>query len=65
MLFYYEDELKDTIGQLNYLLENKDDISQDTKENIKKLVINFTIDLHQYLKQNDYKTYENLINKDG
>lgn len=64
MLFYYEDELKDTIGQLNYLLENKDDISQDTKENIKKLVINFTIDLHQYLKQNDYKTYERLINSE-
>lgn len=64
MLFYYENELKDTIDQLNILLENKDEISEETKNNIKKLVINFTIDLHQYLKQNDYKTYDKIINQD-
>lgn len=64
MLFYYENELKDTIDQLTILLENKDEISEETKNNIKKLVINFTIDLHQYLKQNDYKTYDKIINQD-
>ena len=64
MLFYYENELKDTIDQLTILLENKDEISEETQNNIKKLVINFTIDLHQYLKQNDYKTYDKIINQD-
>lgn len=64
MLFYYENELKDTIDQLNILLENKDEINEETKRNIKKLVINFTIELHGYLKQNDYKTYDKLINQD-
>ena len=36
MLFYYENELKDTIDQLTILLENKDEISEETKNNIKK-----------------------------
>ena len=61
MLFSYEDEVEDLLHQLNFLLENKEELNHETKERIKILSINFIIDLHSYLKENDYKTYNKLL----
>ena len=61
MLFSFEDEVEDLLHQLNFLLENKEELNHETKERIKILSINFIIDLHSYLKENDYKTYNKLL----
>ena len=36
-------------------------MNHETKERIKILSINFIIDLHSYLKENDSKTYNKLL----
>ena len=61
MLFSFEDEVEDLLHQLNFLLENKEELNHETKERIKILSINFIIDLHSYLKENDSKTYNKLL----
>jgi len=61
MLTTYEQEIADLRNQINYLLENAESLNDETKAAIRKLSILFMIDLHEYLKQNDYKAYENLI----
>lgn len=61
MLFKFEDEVEDVLNQLNFLLENKENLSDETKERVKLLSINFIIDLHSYLKENDLKTYNKLF----
>lgn len=61
MLFSFEDEVEDLLHQLNFLLENKEELNHETKERIKILSINFIIDLHSYLKENDSKNYNKLL----
>ena len=61
MLFSFEDEVEDLLHQLNFLLENKEALNHETKERIKILSINFIIDLHSYLKENDSKNYNKLL----
>lgn len=61
MLFRFEDEVEDLLHQLNFLLANKEDLSDEAKGFIKSLSINFIIDLHSYLKENDIKTYNKLL----
>ena len=61
MLTTYEEEVEDLLNQIKYLFENKDKLNDETKAAVRKLSILFMIDLHEYLKANDYKTYENLI----
>ena len=61
MLFSFEDEVEDLLHQLNFLLENKEELNHETKERIKILSINFIIDLNSYLKENDSKTYNKLL----
>ena len=60
MLTTYEDELKDTIRELQFFLDNADKMKQETKDEIRCLVIDFMIELQKYLKENDAKTYNEL-----
>ena len=61
MLTTYEHEVETNLLELEYLLKNKDSLSDETKGAVRKLSILFMIDLHEYLKKNDFKTYEEMI----
>ena len=61
MLTTYEDEIADLKNQIEFLLNNADELKGDDKKKIRHMAIDFMIDLHQYLKQNDYDAYEKLI----
>ncbi len=61
MLTTYEHELETNLLELEFLLKNKDKLSDETKAAIRKLSILFMIDLNEYLKENDYKAYEEMI----
>lgn len=60
MLTTYEDELKDTIKELQFFLNNADKMNQETKDEIRCLVIDFMIELQKYLKENDIEIYNAL-----
>jgi len=60
MLTNYEDELKDTIRELQFFLDNADKMKQETKDEIRCLVIDFMIELQKYLKENDIEIYNEL-----
>lgn len=61
MLTTYEHEVETNLLELEFLLKNKDKLSDETKAAIRKLSILFMIDLQEYLKENDYKAYEEMI----
>ena len=61
MLFYFEDEIDDMINQMQFLLDNEKELKKEDKEHIKGMAIQFMIDLHKYLKENDYDAYEKMI----
>ena len=61
MLTTYEHEIETNLLELEFLLKNKDKLSDETKAAIRKLSILFMIDLQEYLKENDYKAYEEMI----
>lgn len=61
MLTTYEMEIEDLKNQVEFLHENADELTDEVKGHIRKMAILFMIDLHQYLKKDDYDTYEKLI----
>ena len=61
MLTTYEMEIEDLKNQVEFLHENADELTDEVKGHIRKMAILFMIDLHQYLKKDDYGTYEKLI----
>ena len=61
MLTTYEMEIEDLKNQVEFLLNNADELKDDDKKKIRHMAIDFMIDLHQYLKKSDYATYEKLI----
>ena len=61
MLTTYEDEIADLKNQIEFLLNNADELTDEDKKKIRHMAIDFMIDLHEYLKKSDYDTYEKLI----
>lgn len=61
MLTTYEVEIEDLKNQVEFLLNNADELNDEVKGHIRKMAILFMIDLHQYLKKDDWDTYEKLI----
>lgn len=60
-MFKMEDEVKDLQRQLNFILANTEELNQGTKDYVKLLSINYILDLHKHLKENDLKTYKKLL----
>ena len=61
MLTTYEHEVETNLLELEYLLNNADKLSDETKGAVRKQCILFMIELHEYLKENDFKAYEEMI----
>ena len=54
-------EIEDLKNQVEFLFNNADELNDEVKGHIRKMAILFMIDSHQYLKKDDYDTYEKLI----
>ena len=61
MLTTFEHEVETNLLELEYLLKDKDNLSDETKRAVRRLSIHFMIDLQEYLKANDYKAYEKMV----
>ena len=61
MLTTFEHEVETNLLELEYLLKDKDKLSDETKRAVRRLSIHFMIDLQEYLKANDYKAYEKMV----